>query len=391
MSNFFKDLKLVGKATRTIESLNQQCADLQSQLDQLQTQQKEATEENELLLLQLHQVQEELEHYFLQYQDIKQKSETTEQRLDRVLTDNPNYFSFDQIECEPEGRNDDRLHWTISGLFGAGRYWETCRLDTIIEKGIAGFVFKKDRQGASPLATWPKLCEHQQEVVCIPTGTPENASQDAKVLKTLSTSDWRLVTLLPQILTNALSHNPKVAQHTKGLKDALHNSNAIFKKHIPAKLRYDKAEVIKTVTNPDYENVGFRLTNLSIGDRALPEFEFRLSCANVTRHRFGSDPKLEFPLLKGAPQFESWYAESEDEFGPKLELRFALPDAMDLEVWNNLKSTDKNLIAGLISRLPELIEFYAGSLQGEKRPASEWASMALGLERIFQQHAKFKD
>ncbi len=36
---------------------------------------KEAEQENELLLLQLHQVQEELEHYFLKYQEFEQQSE----------------------------------------------------------------------------------------------------------------------------------------------------------------------------------------------------------------------------------------------------------------------------------------------------------------------------
>lgn len=43
--------------------------------ERLEAANKEAEQENELLLLQLHQVQEELEHYFLKYQELTQESE----------------------------------------------------------------------------------------------------------------------------------------------------------------------------------------------------------------------------------------------------------------------------------------------------------------------------
>ncbi|MBK8386275.1 MAG: hypothetical protein IPL11_11705 [Candidatus Accumulibacter sp.] len=42
---------------------------LQATNQSLEAARKEALEENELLLKQLHQVQEELEHYFLKYQE----------------------------------------------------------------------------------------------------------------------------------------------------------------------------------------------------------------------------------------------------------------------------------------------------------------------------------
>ena len=428
MSNFFKDLKLIGKATETIEALNYQRTELQSllentqaelaqanhakdqtelslnetnnalqstrselnqfrlKLSNLEIQQTETTEENELLLLQLHQVQEELEHYFLQYQDLKPQSKTTQQRLDRVLADNPNYFSYDKIEFEPVSGNAERLHWKINGLFGAGRYWESCQLDTFVEKGIAGFVFKKERDGTSPLMVWPKTRNDQSEVICIPTGTPDNVQQRAELLKTLSTSDWRLVRLLPEVLGKALKQNPSVeAANDRELLQALHKTNDILQKHIPPRLRFDKIELINTLTRPGYENLSFRLSHLSYAKRLYPEFEFRLGCANVLGNRFGSDPKLEFPLLNGKPQFESWFAESEDEFGPKLEIRFALPDAMDLKVWNMIKSPDQKLISNIVSLLKELIEKSLSESKQITRSYREWVLMAEDLERIFKQ------
>jgi len=63
-----------------LETSFQQKQQLQTQIEQLskekqKTANKEVEQENELLLLQLHQVQEELEHYFLKYQELEQKSE----------------------------------------------------------------------------------------------------------------------------------------------------------------------------------------------------------------------------------------------------------------------------------------------------------------------------
>ena len=428
MSNFFKDLKLVGKATATIEALNYQrtelqsllentqadlaqanqtnsqtqsnlnqsnnalqtaqseLAELKSKLNHVQGQQSEASDENELLLLQLHQVQEELEHYFLQYQDIKQQRETTQQRLDRVLADNPNYFSYDKIDCEPVSGNTERLHWKINGLLGAGRYWESCQFDTIVEKGIAGFVFSKDEEGRSPLTVWPRPCENEKEVVCIPTGKPDNVQQRAELLKALSTSDWQLIKLLPEVISKAINKSETDAPGSKKLIVALDKTHGIFIKHIPSKVRYDIVELVKTLVHPGYEHLAFRLRNLSYGDRIYPEFQFRLGCANITENNFGNDPKLEFPLVDGKPQLESWYAESIDEFGEKLELRFAEPNDMDLKVWEKLKKMDQKIIAGLISFLNELVESSKGSLENLSRPVDSWTKLAISLSRIFEHH-----
>lgn len=377
MSNFFKDLKLVGKATQTIEALKQQC--------------EEITEENELLLLQLHQLQEELEHYFLKCQDIKQDSEKNRQRLDRVLADNQTYFSYDQIQFEPVQDQTDRLHWTISGLFGARKYRESCKFDTIVEKGIVGFLFSKNVEGGSHLTVWPKTYENQQEILCIPTGTAVNVQKRAELLKTLSTSDWSLVTLLPEVLSKAIEQGHAAVPHDKQLINALKKTHDILLKHIPSKLRFDTVKLTKILVHPGYEHLAFSLSNFSHAGRNHPEFEFRMGCSNVMENKFGTDPKLEFPLINGKPPFESWFAESEDEFGPKLEIRFALPDAMDIEVWNKLKPVDQKLISDIISRLKEFIESVYSEFEQMDRPAQDWIEIAQNLKRIFKQHGTVKN
>lgn len=64
--------------TEQVKSLN----DVKAQSTETQTQLKELTEENELLLLQLQQVQEELEHYFIENKNLSQKLSAAEKSED---------------------------------------------------------------------------------------------------------------------------------------------------------------------------------------------------------------------------------------------------------------------------------------------------------------------
>lgn len=54
-------------------ALESERSEIDGQLEQLQTKCTDACEEAELILLQLHQVQEELEHYFLLSEELQQK------------------------------------------------------------------------------------------------------------------------------------------------------------------------------------------------------------------------------------------------------------------------------------------------------------------------------
>ena len=97
---------------------------------------------------------------------------------------------------------------------------------------------------------------------------------------------------------------------------------------------------------------------------------------------FGSHPKLEFPQAKGQPPLEAWFEESYDDFGAKMELRFALPDAMDIGVWQRLSDADHQFLTALVQMLPALL----GSLQSAgtrlKRPLTEWTQLAGEMQRI---------
>jgi hypothetical protein len=72
--------QLAEQAAKIIEAKTS--ASHRTAISQLQTKADELSQENELLLLQLHQVQEELEHYFLQYQELAGKGP---QKVDQIF------------------------------------------------------------------------------------------------------------------------------------------------------------------------------------------------------------------------------------------------------------------------------------------------------------------
>lgn len=75
-----------------------EAAELPVQIEQLSVERNEQKQENELLLLQLHQVQEELEHYFLKYQEATQSgSQTDDEEKEAIEAKKPDAVSAKDV------------------------------------------------------------------------------------------------------------------------------------------------------------------------------------------------------------------------------------------------------------------------------------------------------
>jgi hypothetical protein len=309
---------------------------------------KESTQENELLLLQLHQVQEELEHYFLQHQDAQQRLSGAEQRWQRMLQSNPAYCDFQSIEILPsEGGNT--THWRIKELNAVGRSLPELEFETTVTDGVASIAL------------------------------------GGQTLPDLGTRDWDLLQALIPLLDRTLA-TPAALQLPEGfnpqeLQNGLAQLGTVIQQ-LPPTLRFDQVKLQREQVNPDYEHLWLYFENLAFNGKRWPEFEFRLSCANVRPKHFGMYPKLEFPQHTGQAPFEAWFEEAYDDFGAKLELRFALPDAMDLAVWQRLSESDHAFIFALISRLPTLFDRLQSAGTNLKRPWADWLAMAQEVQRI---------
>ncbi len=273
---------------------------------------KESEQEGELLLLQLHQVQEELEHYFLQHQDLQAKQELAEARWKRMLERSPEYCDYESLEILPaEGGNDGATAWRVKGLNATGRDLAELEFKTVLEHGIAGFVFTREPGKSGPFIRWPGNAAEQNELTLIPVGTKASAAQRFETLFDLATCDWTLLQTLARMLARELE-TPAALKLPAGFKpEALRNGLLELGRIIeqfPPTLRYDRVGLKREQVNKDYEHLQLRFENLAFGGKRWPEFEFRLACANIRPKRFGTHPKLEFPEETSQAPFglETW-------------------------------------------------------------------------------------
>lgn len=319
---------------------------------------KEAHQENELLLVQLHQVQEELEHYFFEHKSAVQQNHELSRRWERMLERTPNFCDYASLELLEVDQTGVRASWLFTELNAAGRAYPKLRFDTFITDGIAGFALERGNK--------------------VPT-SPEP-------FDTLSASEWLLLPTLCRVLDEALQEpTGNLAQLSHAHRVALSSALAGLKNVIdsmPATLRFDKVILKREQVNPDYEHLWLQLGNLSLGEKRWGDIDFRLSCANVRPGKFGAHPKLEFPGESGSALLESWFAESFDDFGDKLELRFALPDAMDMSVWEKLSQADKVTLTALVTALPLVLSGLDDGQARLSRSILEWQQLADALKSI---------
>lgn len=342
----------------SLEAANKAAAGAKADAEAGKRSAKEAQQENELLLVQLHQVQEELEHYFLEHKNALKQNEEFQQRWQRMLERNPDYCDYRALELLDNDKDSGRTRWRFTDLDAAGRAFPELRFDTVITKGVAAFAFARD--GQAP-------------------GAPEP-------LDALGTADWLLLPTLCRVLDEALqAPSASVAQLDDAQRTALRAALAALQETIgrmPAVLRFDRIALKREQVNPDYEHLWLQLGKLSLGDKRWSEFEFRLSCANVRPGKFGAYPKLEFPSEAGAVLFDSWFAESYDDFGEKLELRFALPEAMDTSVWDQLSQADRDMMTRLIAILPRMLARLEAVTPTLARPYADWQQLAKSVQAI---------
>jgi hypothetical protein len=233
---------------------------------------------------------------------------------------------------------------------------------------------------------WPASLADQSVFKMTFNNNGSAAQQDVDVLQALGTSDWRFLGVLAHWLKTTLS-NTESANLPRDLPlDALRfgvNQFILLSSQLNSALRYDHVSLKREQTNPDYEHLWLKLSNIVFENQHATDFEFRLSCANVRPNAFGGYPKLEFPQEFAQPCFDSWFEESYDDFGAKLELRFALPDEMDIGVWGKLSVSDQAFIAQIIEQLPLILTELVQTGARIKRSLNDWLDMAQAIEDIY--------
>lgn len=345
---------------------------------------QDSREDADLLLRQLHKVQEELEFYYLEYRAEKKRADTIESKWEKMLNKHPYYIDCDNIICQNSSDNQG-LFWSLENIEIFNRRIDFLQLETLLwqDKIIFRFVEKQDKD--LPLLVWnPNSKDNQNNnefIVCpliVNDAIQQLATTDIILLKNLS------VLFFQQLQNNKdgiIVSNPNInlfINMFRQIPDFLDNV-------LPKTLRFDELYIKDYEELGEYENLTFHLTNISFANKLYKNFEFRLACANIQDNQFGTDPKLEFPEEFGKIILENWFAESEDNYGSKLELRFAIPNAMDINVWDKLSQNDKIFIYNLVNLLPNRITQLSKINTNEKmfsRSFDDWINLANTIKNI---------
>ncbi|SFI58257.1 hypothetical protein [Nitrosomonas sp. Nm34] len=367
------------------EALAQQNSAIVSQLEQLD---KNQTENNELLLLQLHQAQLESEQSFRQQQEeTLDRLQIAEARWQRLLQRNPAYLDYETIKILPALLGEDKaITWQLTNLFIAGHLLPTLEFRTPLEQGIAGIIFTRSSESISLFTRWPASARHHNELILMPVGERMSTEKFIETSFELTTSDWNLIQALTALLIEKLASPDFIKEYTdiqaEAFRSGLEKFMQILKK-FPATVRYDQVQLKSVHTTLGYEHLWLHFDNFSFHGKGWPEFEFRIACADVQPNQFGAHPRLEFPEEGGQVPFNAWFVESYDDFGTKLELRFAQPDAMDMAIWWRLTEHDRTFLAALIKCLPFILDTVKNSDGKLQRPWAEWSKLATEIQRIF--------
>jgi hypothetical protein len=351
-------------------------AQLQAKLDAETKARKDAAEEADLLLAQLHQVQEELENYFLQHQAAQAECEALRARLGRWAGRFPNQCAWESLQTQASVDPDAQETVLLQTEYG-DRLFPELRLKLHAAKNRLQLTLMRPAGGAAPWLKWPQFerpdgqWQAADELLIDPAA--RKGSAEAANLAALAPSDLKLLVALCESL---------------GAQDATHwasrwQAMAQTLRALPPRWRYDAIHLREEQQLPQYEHLWLRLDNAQWGDRHWPAFEFVLS-SHQPRSAQGSHlPKLEFPLsAEGTPkQFDNWFAESEDHKGPKFELRFeTLAPAMDMSCWNALSKTDQGQAMQIAIALPQMLQELQQAGVGVSHPWADWQTLAKSIQ-----------
>jgi outer membrane murein-binding lipoprotein Lpp len=364
-------------------------------IEELENRLRDTSDENELLLLQLHQVQEELEKYFLGNQKTQQQLDEIESRWQRLQQRYPAYCDYTDLSIE---EHDKTLRWIFNEYLGGGRKIDRLCVDLNLKRNVAGLTLSRENiHDSSPLVYWPKLHQDATSLDLAPNAlTREQALALVHTYSQIATSDWLWLQDLGAAMIDHLeSDHPALDHIDESLREQFIQGLDLHQEKLeslPPVLRCDAVHLVQEHSANGYEHIWLRLENPHFTNSQCSDFEFRLACVNDSGagHDLGNHPRLEFPDQGGDTLLVNWFMESENQFGANLELRFALPDIMDTDLWARLDQKDAALISSLLEQLPFFLDREKDALAGLRRPTKQWIDLArkmAAIHRRWTEHA----
>lgn len=317
-----------------------------------------AGQENDLLLAQLHQVQEELERYVLRNKDLEAKAAQAGQRLMRMVGRQTNGIAWESVQTEIEpGSGGAQLRCRATQVVVSAKEWDSVEFTAHIHGGALAFGFTRGPDQPKVLTRWP----HSAAAADCITATvyPDAEDQDGNsLLKEISTSDWDLLCGLPKLVAQGLQQirGPlhEGSPSLQAWQDATRATLPALQRQ-PLAVRVDTLRLLGNFVQAGREYLVLRAEQLSLANKRFTAIDFRLGCNLGPKGEFGQSARLEFFKGSTPATFDNWAPNVRDPAGDRLDLVFVFPTSMNLKDWAALSVNDRGMVLLLADQLPALL------------------------------------
>ena len=355
-----------------IEQILEQGRKLKIQIESLD-------QENNFLLIQIRQNQDELEKLSLENKTNKDLNHSLNAKWHRLEKRFPNYIDYGGLEIiSIDGvAATPKIIWKITDYSKAGFALPEFYFQTTLQNGQAGIsIIDGGDEASSNQALIPVLLSQSQE--------------QREIFIEYGLNEWNKISAACDVLEQLIINNGLGLGQAEGFDLSFWKSSLITLvqsiQKLPKILRFDRVRLKRELVNPNYEHLWLEFYDVQLDSYRLPKLEMRLAAALVQADGFSRFPKIEIPLVNGKDKpFESWYPESHDDQGAKLELRFALDkQVFDLGVFAKLGAADQRLIQSFVYRLPAILNRLAKSKVSIHRQWQDWYEFARATALVMQ-------
>jgi hypothetical protein len=293
----------------------------------------EARQESELLLLQLHQVQEELEHYYLEYRKLQERGGAAVPRTP-VPSD---AFSIGQLQID--GERDTPPHRELSlslrQLAIGDRRFASLQLRLVEHVGRPGIAIFAPPGADRPLSAWQDSGSEDGRPYLLFVPTDPNSRA---FWQRLPRTDWAFLAALPPMIEQAIGSAGNAytgwAQLARRLAQQFDE--------LPPRLRYDDIEISAEATG-----FALRFVAVQFGHRQFDHVDLRWQP--------GRSVDLILPTDSNAiPPLSNWplTADGAHQTAWRIPVGKDLSRRDQAQRWSELSQGDRAFVLALLDALP---------------------------------------
>jgi hypothetical protein len=277
------------------------------------------------------------------------------------------------------------VHWKLSDVLFAGTAFDEILFNTVLKDGQVGIYI------ATMTPSGSKLISFNPKAILYPA-LFNSAKGQQQVLRSIQYDHWHAFGAAVAAIDLCIRTHWRDVNVTNEFDrpfwgSTLSSLQSDFSR-LPKVFRFARASLKQELINSDYEHIWIEVFNINFGNTTLPKFEFRISASEIKSPMYSLLPKMEFPLIDGkTPPFDSWYPESFDDFGSKLEIRFNLGSKkFDIGVWSSLSKEDREFLLAFFAQIPRILSAIPQSEVPKHRDLEYWLQFTKEAVKIIQKY-----